>query len=90
MKLPITRTSFFLNLVIIIFSLFVSWFTLLMGSAHLIGGIIEGRNPDLPYSEHILGVAFCVGLCLVGIVFLLIAIGSIRGIIYKNKAKQHD
>lgn len=86
MKFPVIRKSFFLNTVILIFSLFVSWFTLLMGSAHLIGGITEGLDPALPLSETIMGIAFCVCLCLVGIAFLLIAFASIQGIIYKIKA----
>ena len=69
---------------ILIFSLFVSWFSLLMGLAHL----IKGKNPDIPYVEHIMGVIICVGLCLVGIIFLLIAFASIQGIIYKIKANK--
>ena len=55
-----------------------------MGLAHL----IKGKNPDIPYVEHIMGVIICVGLCLVGIIFLLIAFASIQGIIYKIKANK--
>ena len=84
MKLPVIRESYFLNIVILLISLFVSWFTLLMGLAHL----IEGKNPNVPYSEHIKGVTFCIILCIVGVIFLLIAIASIKGIIYKIKKKQ--
>lgn len=81
MKLPVIRESYFLNIVILLVSLFVSWFTLLIGLAH----IIEGRNPNVPYSEHIKGFTFCIILCIVGVIFLLIAIASIKGILYKIK-----
>jgi hypothetical protein len=84
MKFPVIRESYFLNIVILLFSLFISWFTLLFGLAHL----IDGKNHNIPYSEHIKGVIFCIVLCLIGIVFLLIAFASIQGIIYKIKNKQ--
>lgn len=83
MKLPVIRESYFLNITILLFSLFVSWFCLLFGLAHL----IEGRNPNIPNSEHIIGVMICIGLCIIGVVFLWIAIASIKGILFKLKEK---
>jgi hypothetical protein len=31
---------------------------------------------------------FCIGLCVLGVVFLLIAIASIKGILFKLKEKK--
>ena len=81
MKFPVIRESYFLNIVILLFSLFISWFTLLFGLAHL----IEGKNPNVPYSEHIKGFIFCIVLCVVGVIFLVVALASIKGILYKLK-----
>jgi len=83
MKFPIIRKSYFVNIVFLLVSLFISWFTLLFGLAHL----IEGKNPNVPYSEHIKGVIFCLILCAVGIVFLVVAIASIKRMLYKLKRK---
>ena len=86
MKLPVIRESYVLNIVILIFSLFVSWFTLLMGIAHL----IEDRNPNIPYSEHIMGVIVCISLCFIGVLFLLIALAALKGILFKiNKGREN-
>ena len=79
MKFPVIRESYFLNIVILIVSLFVSWFTLLFGLAHLIG-----TNSD---NVNLLGVIFCIFLCMVGVIFLVVAIASIKGILYKLKRK---
>ena len=86
MKLPVIRESYILNIIILLVSLFVSWFTLLFGLAHLIEG--GERNPNIPHYEHVLGVTFCVSLCLIGIVFLVIAYVAIEGIVYKFKMKK--
>ncbi len=85
MKLPVIRKSYFLNIVILLISLFISWFTLLFGIAHLIEGIIKGRNPNIPYSENLLGFAVVITLCVVGVIFLVVALASIKGILYKLK-----
>ena len=84
MKLPVIRESYFLNIAILLFSLFVSFFSLLFGIAHL----IEGRNPNIPNSEHVKGLMVCIVLFVMGVVFLLIAIASIKGILYKLKEKK--
>lgn len=81
MKLPAIRESYFLNIFIFLFSLFVSWFCLLFGIAHL----VEGRNPNIPESEHQKGVMICIGLCVLGVVFLWIAYASAKGILFKLK-----
>lgn len=83
MKFLVIQKSYLINVVIFLISLFVSWFTLLFGLAHL----LEPKNPNVPNSEHMMGVTFCIVLCLIGIVFLLIAFASIKGIIYKIKNK---
>ncbi len=89
MKLPVIRESYILNIFILVFSLFVSWFSLLFGGAHLVEAIINPeRDPDIPYYESIMGWIMIIGLCLAGVIFLLIAIASIKGIIYKIKKKR--
>ena len=86
MKLPVIRESYFLNVVILLVSLFVSFFTLLFGLADLTELIV---HPELYTSDQrIEGAIICVVLCLNGVFFLLIAIASIKGIIYKIKKKQ--
>ena len=84
MKFPAIKAPFLVNIVILIFSLFVSWFTLLFGLAHLLGA----KNPNVPYSETIKGVIICIVLCLVGVIFLVVAVTSIKGILYKLKRKK--
>jgi len=81
MKFPVIKAPLLVNIVIIIFSAIISWFTLLFGLAHL----IEGKNPSVPYSEHIKGVTICIVLCVVGVIFLGIVFAAIKGIIYKWK-----
>lgn len=83
MKLLVIRESYFLNIFILLFSLFVSWFCLLMGIAHL----IEERNPNIPDSEYQKGVMICIGLCVIGVIFLVIAYASAKGILHKLKEK---
>lgn len=84
MKFPVIRESYFINTVVLILSLVISWFCLLFGLAHLFGE----RNPNIPVSESILGYVICIALCLLGIGFLIIAITSIKGILYKLKNRQ--
>lgn len=85
MKFPVIRESYFLNIVILLFSLFVSWFTLLFGIAHLIEAIGSEPNPKMLLVESIKGWIIVIGLCVVGFIFLVIAIASIKGILYKYK-----
>lgn len=84
MKLPVIRESYFLNIFILMFSLFVSFFSLLFGIAHL----IEGRNPSIPDSEHHKGIMICIGLFVIGVIFLAIAFASVKGILFKLKKKK--
>ena len=78
MKLPIIKTSNLINVVIIIISLFISAFSLLFGIANLI-------NPDVSDEYLFENTVICIVLCGIGISSLLLAIASLRGIIYKNK-----
>lgn len=84
MRLPILKTPILLNIVIIIISLFISFFGLLFGVAHL----IEGRNPNIPNSEHLKGLAIVITLCVIGVIFLVLTIAAIRGIIYRVKQRR--
>ena len=84
MKLPVLKAPILVNIVIVIFSAFISWFTLLFGIAHLIGG----RNPNIPYSEHLKGVAVVITLCVVGVVFLVITIAAFRGVLDRVKRRK--
>ncbi len=83
MKFPVIRESYFVNIVILLFSLFVSFFCLAFGLAELIGANYSNLN-----SEDVIGVIICVGLCLIGVLSLLTAAASIQGIINKIKSKQ--
>ena len=82
MKLPIIRESYFMNIVILIFSIFISFYSLLFGLAHLFD--TDFKNLDL---ESSVGVIFCVFLCLVGFICLGVALASIKGILYKLNKK---
>ena len=82
MKLPIIRESYFINIVILIFSLFVSWFGFLFGIAHL----IETDIHNLKLTD-VVGVIFCIFLCVLGVICLGVALASIKGILYKLKKK---
>lgn len=81
MKLFVIRESYFINIVILLFSLFISWIGFLFGFAHL---IFEFDYKNLELTD-VVGVVFCVFLCFLGVLFLLVAIASIKGIIYKIK-----
>lgn len=84
MKFPVIRESYFINISILLFSLFIGYFSLLFGIAHFIEAI-DGNNLNIPYSESIMGWIMVISLCVMGIVFLLIAYASIKGILYKIK-----
>ena len=81
MKFLVIRESYFLNIVILLISLFVSFFSFLFGIANLI-------TPDISDDFLVQNSIVCIVLCVIGIVFLLIAIASIQGIVYKIKKKK--
>lgn len=85
MKIPVIRESYFLNIVILIFSLFVGGFGLLFGLAHLLD-----PSAHEPSREPVAGLIFVIGLCLLGVVFLLIAFLALKGIIYKIKHRHQE
>jgi len=90
MKFPVIKEPILVNIGILIFSLIISGFTLLFGIAHLIEGvnsIKEGSNPDIPIGEQLVGWTFVIFLCVVGVIFLVIAIAAIRGILDKLNRK---
>ncbi len=78
MKFPVIRESYFLNIVILVCSVFISGFTLLFGIANLI-------NPEVSEEYLFQNTIVCTILCVIGVVFLLIAFASIQGILYKIK-----
>ena len=81
MKFPVIRESYFLNIVILVISLFVSLFAFSFGIANLI-------TPDVPDDFLVQNTIICIVLCIVGVIFLYMVIASIEGIIYKIKKKQ--
>ncbi len=90
MKFPRIDGSMFFNITIIIISGFVAWFCLLMGAAHIIEGILH-PNYSIPIGEQLLGGAFCVGLCIIGLISLWVAIGATIGVVnrFKNRGQLH-
>ena len=89
MKFPVIRKSYFLNILILLFSLFISWYTLLFGTAHLVEFVVGGKqHPNIPYYEIMIGWIMVVLICGIGIIFLLIAIASIKGIVFNIKKKR--
>ena len=78
MKFPIIRESYFLNIIILVISLFVSFYAFLFGIANLI-------TPDVSEDFLVQNTIVCIVLCLIGVLFLLIAFASIQGILYKIK-----
>jgi len=78
MKLFVIRESYFINIVILILSLFISVFSLLFGIGNLI-------NPEVSDEYLLQNTLICIVLCSVGILFLVVALVSIKGILYKFK-----
>ena len=83
MNFPTLKAPILVNIIIAIISAIISSFTLLFGIAHL----VEGRNPNIPYSEHLKGLTMVIILCVIGVVFLVVTIAAIKGIIDKSKRK---
>jgi len=79
MKYPIIKTSNLKNTVIIIVSTFFCGFFFLFGIANLI-------NPDVPNELLKQNTIVCIVVCGIGVSFLLLAIASLRGILYKKKS----
>jgi uncharacterized membrane protein YbhN (UPF0104 family) len=72
------RTSTIINVIILIVGLLVSGFLLLFGVANLI-------NPDVPDAYLKQNTKVCLLVCIIGVVFLLLAIAAFRGILLKKK-----
>lgn len=81
MKFPVIRESYFLNSIILLFSIFVSFFSFLFGIANLI-------SPDVSDDLLIQNTIVCTVLCIIGAVFLMITIASFQGIIYNIRLKK--
>ncbi len=78
MKFLVIRESYLLNIVILLVSLFVSFFSFSFGIVNLI-------SPDVSDDFLVQNTIVCIVLCIIGVAFLLIAIASIQGILYKYK-----
>jgi hypothetical protein len=81
MKYPVIYESNVTNIFIILFSLFISAFTLLFGIANLI-------NPEVSDEFLFKNTLVCIALFIIGVFFLLVAISSFWGILnnyQKNK-----
>lgn len=88
MKNPLIKKPVLLNVVILIISGIISLFTLTFGIAHLIEGIIqtiEGKRPNIPVGESILGWFMVALLCVIGVISLLLVVAAIQAIIKRNK-----
>ncbi|WP_228853290.1 hypothetical protein [Aegicerativicinus sediminis] len=84
MKFPTLKAPIAVNILITLFSGFVSFFGLVFGIAHMFGE----PNPNIPRSEHIKGVIAVATLCVLGVAFLIITIASLRGIFQKLKERK--
>ncbi len=73
------RSSTLTNLAIIIVGLLISGFLLLFGVANLI-------NPDVPDAYLKQNTKVCLLVCIIGIVFLLLAVAAFRGILLRKKS----
>ena len=87
MKFPVLRLPNYLNIPILVISLIITGFALLFGIAHIMETIFGEANPNVPYSEQILGWIIVISLCLIGVLFLLVAISSAKGINEKINKK---
>ena len=76
MKIPALNAPRFVNILIVIVSGIIGGFSLLFGLAHL----IEGRNPNIPDSEHFKGVMICLVLCLIGILCVFVFYSAVKGL----------
>lgn len=78
MKFLVIKTSNLTNILIIVVSLAISAFSFLFGIANLV-------NPEVSDEYLFQNTVVCLVLCGIGVSFLLLAIASFRGILYKNK-----
>ncbi len=83
MKSLIIKASNLTNVIVLIASLIISYFFFLFGIANYI-------NPDIPDAYLSQNTVVCAVLCVIGLAFLLIAIASLRGILFKNKSKRKN
>ena len=83
MKFFLIKASNLTNVLVLIASLIISYFFFLFGIANYI-------NPEVPDAYLSQNTAVCAVLCLIGLGFLLIAIASLRGILFKNKSNKKN
>ncbi|WP_223552120.1 MULTISPECIES: hypothetical protein [Aestuariivivens] len=87
MKNPFLKFPFWFNFIILIISLPISAFGLMFGFAHVVEGIRQSIEGVTPPPDAFEGGVIVVGLCLIGIITLLITIGAFLAILGgKNKS----
>lgn len=82
MKFPIIRESLFFNLIIVLVSAVVSWFTFFMGAGHLVEAVTH-PNSKTPVWEAMLGTAFYLLLCAIGLLSFWVMIGAVKGLYFR-------
>jgi hypothetical protein len=70
-----------INIAIIIIGVVVGGFLLLFGVANLV-------NPDVPDAYLPRNTKVCLVVCIIGILFLLLAIAAFRGILFVKKSDE--
>ncbi len=81
MAFPFIRASNLANVLILLASLIISFFFFLFGIANLI-------NPDVSDEFLFQNTVVCIVVIGIGVVLLLVAIASVRGILHnKQKSK---
>jgi hypothetical protein len=77
------RSSTAISVVIIIFGLFFSGLLLLFGIANLI-------TPDVSDDYLTQNTVACLVACSIGVILLLVAIATFRGILHKKKSARRE
>jgi hypothetical protein len=78
MAFPKIRTHTVISMIIIIAGLFIGGFLLLFGIANLL-------DPDVDEAYYGQNIKVCLIVCGTGVLFLLLASATIRGILLKKK-----
>ena len=87
MKNPFLKFPFWVNFILLIIFLPISAFTLIFGFAHVVEGIRQSIKGVPPPPDAFEGWIIVMSLCLIGIITLLITIGTFLAILGgKNKS----
>ncbi|WP_242091724.1 hypothetical protein [Aestuariivivens sediminicola] len=87
MKNPFLKFPFWFNFILLIIFLPISTFTLIFGFAHVVEAIRQSIKGVTPPPDAFEGGIIVMSLCLIGIITLLITIGTFLAILGgKNKS----